>query len=82
MGWFDEQIKQRKKHDDQLFEEAFIRIAVAVIGKKMSGAYINDEARASSEIGEILKYYHIKPREIPDNVKGLDESLEYLLRPN
>lgn len=82
MGWFDEQIKQRKQHDDQLFEEAFIRIADAVIGKKMSGAYINDEARASSEIGEILKYYHIKPREIPDNVKGLDESLEYLLRPN
>ena len=23
MGWFDEQIKQRKQSDDQLFEEAF-----------------------------------------------------------
>ena len=31
MGWFDEQIKQRKQSDDQLFEEAFVRIADAVL---------------------------------------------------
>ena len=82
MGWFDEQIKQRKQSDDQLFEEAFVRIADAVLGTKMASAYRSDEARASSEIGEILKYYKIKPREVPDTVKGLDDRLEYLLRPH
>ena len=82
MGWFDEQIKQRKQSDDQLFEEAFVRIADAVLGTKMSSAYANDEAKASGEIGEILKYYKIKPREVPDTVKGLDDRLEYLLRPH
>ncbi|MBQ6803893.1 MAG: NHLP bacteriocin export ABC transporter permease/ATPase subunit [Clostridia bacterium] len=82
MGWFDEQIKQRKQSDDQLFEEAFVRIADAVLGMKMSSAYASDEKRASGEIGEILKYYKIKPREVPDTVKGLDDRLEYLLRPN
>ena len=82
MGWFDEQIKQRKQSDDQLFEEAFVRIADAVLGTKMSSAYASDEARASGEIGEILKYYKIKPREVPDTVKGLDDRLEYLLRPH
>ena len=82
MGWFDEQIKQRKQSDDQLFEEAFVRIADAVLGTKMSSAYASDEAKASGEIGEILKYYKIKPREIPDTVKGLDDRLEYLLRPH
>jgi len=82
MGWFDEQIKQRKQSDDQLFEEAFVRIADAVLGTKMSLAYQNDEVRASGEIGEILKYYKIKPREVPDSVKGLDDRLEYLLRPH
>ena len=81
MGWFDEQIKQRKQSDDQLFEEAFVRIADAVLGTKMSSAYASDEVRASGEIGEILKYYRIKPREVPDTVKGLDDRLEYLLRP-
>lgn len=82
MGWFDEQIKQRKQNDDQLFEEAFIKISAAVLGKKMTGAYISDETRASNEISEILRFYHIKPKEIPDNIKGLDDRLEYLLRPN
>ena len=82
MGWFDEQIKQRKQSDDQLFEEAFVRVADAVLGTKMSAAYQSDEAKASGEIGEILKYYKIKPREVPDTVKGLDDRLEYLLRPH
>ena len=82
MGWFDEQIKQRKQSDDQLLEEAFVRMADAVLGTKMSAAYQSDEARASGEIGEILKYYKIKPREVPDSVKGLDDRLEYLLRPH
>ena len=82
MGWFDEQIKQRKQSDDQLFEEAFVRIADAVLGTKMANAYQSDEAKASGEIGEILNYYKIKPREVPDTVKGLDDRLEYLLRPH
>ena len=82
MGWFDEQIKQRKQSDDQLFEEAFVRIADAVLGTKMASAYQTDEAKASGEIGEILMYYHVKPREVPDTVKGLDDRLEYLLRPH
>lgn len=82
MGWFDEQIKQRKQSDDQLFEEAFVRMADAVLGTKMASAYQTDEAKASGEIGEILKYYHIKPREVPDTIKGLDDRLEYLLRPH
>ena len=82
MGWFDEQIKQRKQSDDQLSEEAFVRIADAVLGTKMSSAYQSDEAKASGEIGEILKYYKIKPKEVPDTVKSLDDRLEYLLRPH
>jgi len=82
MGWFDEQIKQRKQSDDQLFEEAFIRMADAVLGTRMASAYQSDEVKASGEISEILKYYQIKPREVPDTIKGLDDRLEYLLRPH
>ena len=82
MGWFDEQIKQRKRSDDQLFEEAFVRMADAVLDTKMADAFQTDEAKAVGEIGEILKYYCIKPREVPASVKGLDDRLEYLLRPH
>ncbi len=82
MGWFDEQIKQRKKNDEDLFSEAFVGIADAVLGSKMSAAFTNDEAKAQGAIEKILKYYHVKPREVPDSIKGLNDRLEYLLRPN
>ena len=82
MGWFDEQIKQRKKNDEDLFSEAFVGIADAVLGSKMSAAFSTDEAKAQGAIEAILGYYHVKPREVPDSIKGLNDRLEYLLRPN
>lgn len=80
MGWFDEQIKQRKQSDDQLLEESFVRIADAVLGTRMVSTLQNDDAKAGDEIGRILNYYKIKPQEIPDTVKGLEDRLEFLLR--
>ncbi|MBR3879431.1 MAG: NHLP family bacteriocin export ABC transporter permease/ATPase subunit, partial [Clostridia bacterium] len=82
MGWFDEQIKQRRKNDEEQFSEAFVGIADAVLGSKMSAAFSTDEAKAQGAIEAILKYYHVKPREVPDSIKGLNDRLEYLLRPN
>ena len=81
MGWFDEQIKQRKRNDDEILSEAFIGIADAVLGSKLASAYSTDEEKAEDAIGEILKYYHVKPREVPASVKGLNDRLEFLLRP-
>lgn len=82
MGWFDEQIKQRKRNDDAVFEEAFTDIADAVLGSKMSSAFKSDEKKAQDAIDQILKYYKIKPTEVPNSVKGLSDRLEYLLRPH
>ena len=36
MGWFDEQIKQRKISDDEQFQDSFIRMAGAVMGAMRS----------------------------------------------
>ena len=38
MGWFDEQIRQRKQNDDAVFSEAFVHIADSVMGKRFSHA--------------------------------------------
>lgn len=82
MGWFDEQIKQRKKNDNAVFEEAFVGIADAVLGSKMASAFTTDEEKAKDSIDQILRYYKVKPLEVPDSVKGLHDRLEYLLRPH
>lgn len=81
MGWFDEQIKQRKQNDDEMFAEAFAGIAGAVTGEKLS-ALDSGEQRTKNAVGEILRYYRVKPCEVPDSVKDINERLEYLLRPH
>ena len=82
MGWFDEQIKQKRKNDEDVFSEAFMDIADAVLGTKRSASNEGDDERELGAIRQILKYYKVKPRQIPDSVKTLNDRLEYLLRPN
>ena len=81
MGWFDEQIKQRKENDESIFSDSFVNIAGAVMGSKISAALNDDSRSAESAIGAILKYYHVKNREVPEHLKDVNERLEYLLRP-
>lgn len=81
MGWFDEQIRDRKKNDDEAFAEAFANMASAITGKKIDAALNNDRIVTKDAIDEILKYYHIKSREVPDNISDMNEQLEYLMRP-
>ena len=58
MGWFDEQIRQRKDNDKDVFSEALFDIVGAVSGKKLF-VNINDNRKLiKNEIDEILKFYH------------------------
>ena len=81
MGWFDEQIRQRKQNDDDVFADSCVNMAAAVLGSKVTGNLSDGSAAAKSAIDEILKYYHVKSREVPDNIKDTNEQLEYLMRP-
>lgn len=55
MGWFDEQIKDRMRADNEVFEDSFIRAAGIVMGSRLSAA-MNDQRQAATDaIGEILK---------------------------
>ncbi|MDO5107896.1 MAG: hypothetical protein Q4D39_06440, partial [Coriobacteriaceae bacterium] len=68
--------------DNEVFEDSFIRAAGIVMGSRLSAA-MNDQRQAATDaIGEILKAYHIKPREVPDSITDMNETLEYLMRPH
>ena len=82
MGWFDEQIRNRKKADQAVFEESFQQMADAVMGRRMSRALDNDREVTADAISDILKYYHVASQEVPDSIKDMNEVLEYLLRPS
>ena len=81
MGWFDEQIRDRRQYDDEAFSEAFANMASAVMGRRISAAVSDDRRAAKSAIDDILKYCGVKSREVPDSITDVNEQLEYLLRP-
>ena len=82
MGWFDEQIRQRKLSDQEIFEDSLFRMASAVLGKQRAGLLDDERIVTKAAIDEILKYYHYKPVEVPGDIRDLDEQLEFCLRPH
>ena len=82
MGWFDEQIRNRKEADRAVFEESFEQMAGAVMGRRMSRALNDDRQITADAIGDILKYYHVTSQEVPETITDMNEVLEYLLRPS
>ncbi len=81
MGWFDEQIRSRKAVDQAVFEDSFQQMAGAVMGRRMTEALNDDRQVTEDAVGEILTFYHVKPREVPESIRDMNEVLEYLLRP-
>ena len=80
-SWFEEQIELRKQNDIEAFEDSCLKIAGSVMGQSLSAALQNEREQATDAIGSILKYYHIKVREVPERLQSIEEVLEYLLRP-
>ncbi len=81
MGWFDEQIRERIKSDDDSFSDAFVTMSSLVMGERITRILNEDRINAKTAIDEILKFYHVKSVELPENIKDINEQLEYLMRP-
>ena len=82
MGWFDEQIRQRKESDQDIFEDSIFRMASVVLGKRGAGQLNSQRLITKEAIDDILKFYHYKPADIPDTLTDPDEQLEFCLRPH
>ena len=81
MGWFTEQIRQRTENDQNVLEDSFFRMA-SVVMDKWNTARLEDGRLITREaIDEILKFYHQKPVEIPEDITDVTDQLEYVLRP-
>lgn len=83
MGWFDEQIKQRMINDENAFAGAFADMAGVVMGKNpFDEAFSDDTKRTADAVQQILDYYRVPSQELPPKLTGLNEILEFLLRPS
>lgn len=82
MGWFDDQIRERIESDDESFSSAFRTMSSLVMGKRITDAFNEDRVQAENAINEVLKYYRVKRVELPDNIKDINDQIDYLMRPS
>ena len=82
MGWFNEQIKQRIDSDQNVLEDSFFRMASVVMDKWNADRLEDGRLIAKEAIDEVLKYYHEKPVEIPENITDVNAQLQYAMRPS
>ena len=61
MGWFDEQIEYRKKHERKMLSDSFEKLAFTVTGRKAGSAFL-EGADISDALEALLKYFGIKGR--------------------
>ena len=78
MGWFDDQIEYRKKHERELLSDSFENIARSVTGERI-GSTLRKEADVSDAVSRLLKHMGVKEREVPASISGLHDRLDYLL---
>ena len=83
MGWFDEQIRQRMKSDEDAMKKSLNQLAGAVVGEKAFTFGLNDRFLAACQaIEDVLAFYRIEAPEYPIHIDDIDEQMEYMLRPS
>ena len=80
MGWFEDQIIDRRAAEQRTLEDSFEKVAGVVLGKQSAERLNDTRIITTGVIDEILKYYHYKPVEFPDSIKTGNDQLDYALR--
>lgn len=82
MGLYDEQIKSRIHADDASFSEAFAAMADSVLGgNSILAGLRSEDTNARDALDEILRWYGVPPREMPNGMTDLNDQMDYQLRP-
>ena len=79
MAEFDEHIKNRKKHEDELLTEAFQDISKAVNHRKIGDSFYENGRDMKDAVSQLLRYFDVREREVPKELTTLEERLDYLL---
>lgn len=75
MGWFDEQIRQRKRLDDELFQGSYDNIAHKVLGEPAKKR--DKRTSVKNAIDEVFYYYNYPRVEIPYSITEPLDQIEY-----
>ncbi len=80
MGWFDEQIRQRRNSDQEVFEDSIFNMASSIIGKKGAKVIADKRFVSQKAIEEIIKYMGFKPQNDMADLKDVVKSYGIMYR--
>jgi len=78
MGWFDDQIKERIKNDNDNLEKSYKLLANSIMGELSS---FGDAVMAKNAIEDIICFYGEKSIDPPGLMEEFYDKLEFMLRP-
>lgn len=77
MGWFEEQVKKRRKLDEETFNDSFMSLAGLNSNKEPD---LNEKQNIeNTAIKQILSYFRHTMVDIPHNIKNFKDKLNYAL---
>ncbi|MFA9465806.1 MAG: NHLP bacteriocin export ABC transporter permease/ATPase subunit [Velocimicrobium sp.] len=79
---FDDQIKQRRRIDQELFEHAFCDLADILKLKSGVKDSMPNQEETREAISSVLKLMGAIVPEVPESIKDINAQLEYMLRPS
>ncbi len=81
MGWFEEQVKERRNADQELLEKSYIKLTGVMLGERTARRMLDERIVTQDAIDEILKFFHYRCLEVPDSITSAAEQLDYCLKP-
>ena len=79
MGFFDDQIRQRNKNDEELYIRSFEKLNKKVLGAKNRAEYANRKYTIQLALKDIFAFYGHKsvaiPSQITDTIKQIDYAI-------
>ena len=82
VGWFGNQIEERRTKDQQLLEDSFVKVAGVILNERTAQRMRDERIVTKDAVEEVLKYYHCKADEPPAGLTTPGEQLDYCLRPH
>lgn len=80
MGWFDSQIKERLKNDEECIARAAWDLSSAITGHGGHAMPPSAQQAASGAVAEVLAYHHLKAAPAPHDATDLRSLLDAQLR--
>ena len=78
MGWFADQIKQRRKNDEEAFEKSFS--SLIGIGINNQNDFSEQEIKDNFVIGQILSYFNYQLIDVPSKITSFMDKVNYVVR--